>query len=62
MICDALEETLERCLAFRRVFRQAYTFQLKWTRMSQLVRECEATFERMERELDEFLAAGQRDK
>jgi hypothetical protein len=52
------EGVLGRYLAFRHVFRQAYTFQLKWTRMSQLVLECEATFGRLERELDEFLAAG----
>jgi len=44
VVSPALEETLQRYLAFRHVFRQAYTFQLKWARMSQLVLECEATF------------------
>lgn len=59
VISQSLQETLGGYLGFRHVFRQAYTFQLKWARMSQLVLECEATFERLERELDGFLKAGQ---
>ena len=58
VISPALEEALRDYLAFRHVFRQAYTFQLKWARMSRLVLGCEETLERLERELDAFLEAG----
>lgn len=57
VISGSFEEALRVYLDFRHVFRQAYTFQLKWARMSRLVLECEATFERLKRELDEFLRA-----
>lgn len=60
VISRSFEEALRPYLDFRHVFRQAYTFQLKWARMSRLVLECEAAFERLERELHDFLrAAGQ---
>ena len=57
VISPSLEEALRDYLSFRHVFRQAYTFQLKWARMSRLVLECDATLGRLERELDAFLKA-----
>jgi len=57
VISAALEETLRDYLAFRHVFRQAYTFQLKWARMSALVLGCEETLRRLGGELDAFLEA-----
>ena len=57
-ISTALEETLRDYLGFRHVFRQAYTFQLKWARMSRLVLACEGTLRRLGGGLDAFLEAG----
>ncbi len=55
VISSGLEESLRDYLAFRHVFRQAYAFQLKWARMSQLVLRCEATLAWLEKELGAFL-------
>jgi hypothetical protein len=55
VISPAMEEILRDYLGFRHVFRQAYTFQLKWTRMSVLVLRCDETLRQLERELDAFL-------
>jgi len=57
VISGSLAEALRWYLEFRHVFREAYTFQLKWERMSGLVLECEATLRRLEGELDAFLKA-----
>lgn len=45
-------------LEFRHVFRQAYSFQLRWDKMSPLVLGCEETLRQLEAELDVFLRSG----
>jgi hypothetical protein len=59
VISVALAEILSEYLAFRHFFRSAYPFALQWERMGRLVRECEQTFQRLERELDAFLDAAE---
>lgn len=56
VISQALMEKLRPYLDFRHVFRQAYTFQLRWSKMSALVLECREVFARLEKELGVFLA------
>ena len=55
VISDSLRDTLSEYLAFRHVFRQAYSFDLRWDKMSALVLNCEPTFRRLETEIDAFL-------
>ncbi len=55
LISESLRDTLSEYLAFRHVFRQAYSFDLRWEKMSALVLNCEATFQRLETELEAFL-------
>jgi hypothetical protein len=55
LISESLNETLSEYLAFRHVFRQAYSFDLRWEKMSALVLDCERTFRRLETELEAFL-------
>ena len=55
LISESLRDTLSEYLAFRHVFRQAYSFDLRWEKMSALVINCEATFRRLETELEAFL-------
>jgi len=55
LISESLRNTLSEYLAFRHVFRQAYSFDLHWEKMSALVLNCEATFQRLETELEAFL-------
>jgi len=55
LISESLHETLSEYLAFRHVFRQAYSFDLRWDKMSALVLNCETTFRRLETELEAFL-------
>lgn len=50
-----LAARLKQYLQFRHVFRQAYTFDLRWERMQDLVAGCEATFHQFQRELLSFL-------
>jgi len=57
VISERLRESLRGYLDFRHVFRQAYTFELRWQRMAVLVRNCEETLRVLERELDVFVAA-----
>ena len=47
-------EMLAPYLQFRHVFRQAYTFDLEWRRMSDLVLGCEAVLGRLEADLDDL--------
>jgi len=55
LISESLRNTLSEYLAFRHVFRQAYSFDLRWEKMSALVLNCEAAFQRLEKELEAFL-------
>jgi hypothetical protein len=50
-----LHDTLNEYLRFRHVFRNAYSFDLDWQKMSPLVLRMEETFQRLEKALDEFL-------
>ena len=50
-----LHETMLDYLRFRHVFRNAYSFDLQWEKMSALVLNVEATLLELERALDEFL-------
>jgi hypothetical protein len=57
VISSDLARTLEDYLKFRHFFRSAYSFQLRWERMSELVAGCQGVLERLEGELDAFLKA-----
>ena len=57
VITMGLRDRLADYLAFRHVFRSAYSFLLRWDRMAPLVLHCEATLRLLETELDAFLAA-----
>jgi hypothetical protein len=59
VISERLAESLDDYLTFRHLFRHAYTFNLRWDRMKALVLGCEDTLERLDRELDQFLKAGE---
>jgi hypothetical protein len=52
-----MRDALRGYLDFRHVFRQAYSFQLQWEKMSPLVLGCEETLRRLEVELDAFFEA-----
>lgn len=54
VISPGLHERLKFYLEFRHVFRQAYSFQLHWEKMSQLVLGCVDTLHQLESELDSF--------
>ena len=56
VISEELLETLDAYLDFRHVFRHAYTFDLKWRKMADLVLHCEETLDRLQTELEAFLA------
>jgi ribonuclease HepT-like protein len=55
VISEALRERLKDYLKFRHVFRQTYSFQLQWEKMSSLTLDCENTLRMLERDLDNFL-------
>ena len=55
VISAPLRDRLREYLEFRHVFRQAYSFQLRWDKMSPLVLDCEQTLQRLEAELEVFL-------
>ena len=58
VISDDLRRQLLGYLDFRHVFRHAYTFDLKWRKMSDLVLRCEETLDRLQAELEEFFSKG----
>jgi hypothetical protein len=51
VISGDLCERLSQYLTFRHVFRQAYTFDIRWDKMKPLVLACEATFKQLSEEL-----------
>jgi hypothetical protein len=56
VISTDLRETLRGYLSFRHVFRHAYSFELRWTKMAGLVLEVEGTLRLLEEELSRFVA------
>jgi hypothetical protein len=46
---------LNEYLRFRHVFRNAYSFDLDWQKMSPLVLRLEETFKKLEKALDDFV-------
>jgi uncharacterized protein with von Willebrand factor type A (vWA) domain len=56
LLSESLSETLQEYLDFRHVFRQAYSFELRWEKMKHLVLGLHEILRRLERELDAFLA------
>lgn len=55
VISPPLHDRLREYLRFRHVFRQAYSFELRWEKMASLVLECEETLQLLESELVELL-------
>jgi hypothetical protein len=56
LLSESLSETLQEYLDFRHVFRQAYSFELRWKKMKHLVLGLHEVLRRLEHELDVFLA------
>lgn len=54
LLSPPLRDTLRDYLYFRHVFRHAYTFELKWEKMAELVQECEKTLRQFEIQLNAF--------
>jgi hypothetical protein len=54
VISAPLRDVLRDYLYFRHVFRQAYTFELRWEKMAGLVEGCENTLHQLELELNTF--------
>jgi hypothetical protein len=55
LLSAALRDRLRGYLDFRHFFRHAYTFDLRWSKMEKLVRECEGTLGALEAECGAFL-------
>jgi hypothetical protein len=55
LLSEELHDTLNEYLRFRHVFRNAYSFDLDWRKMSPLVLRLEETFQKFENALDDFL-------
>lgn len=56
VISEELRLRLRDYMDLRHVYRHAYTFDLKWRRMADLVLHCEETLDRLERELGAFFS------
>ena len=56
-LCRRLEEYLK----FRHFFRQAYSFQFEWEKLSSLVLGCASTLNTLEEEVRAFLERGEED-
>lgn len=54
VISNSLYVETIKYMQFRHVFRHAYTFDLKWRKMSELVFHCEEVLEHLETELTDF--------
>lgn len=55
LLSASLSEMLQEYLDFRHVFRQAYSFELKWDKMRHLVCNIEAVFRSFEAECNNFI-------
>ncbi len=55
LLTAELHDTLNEYLHFRHVFRNAYSFDLDWQKMSPLVLRLEDTFQKLENAVDDFL-------
>jgi hypothetical protein len=55
LLTEELHDALLDYLRFRHVFRNAYSFDLDWRKMSPLVLKLEETFQNLECALDTFL-------
>lgn len=55
LISAPLRDRLREYLRFRHVFRQAYSFDLRWDKMASLVLECDQTLRLLESELGGLL-------
>ena len=55
LLSEELHDTLHEYLRFRHVFRNAYSFDLDWRKMSPLVLRLDETFQRFGNALDDFL-------
>ncbi len=56
LLSESLSEMLQEYLDFRHLFRQAYSFELRWQKMKHLVLGLDEVLRRLEHELDTFLA------
>lgn len=54
LISTAMQNRLSAYLSFRHAFRHMYTFQLKWSKMHNLVMESEEVWQQLQAELDLF--------
>jgi hypothetical protein len=55
LLSEEIHDMLNEYLRFRLVFRNAYSFDLDWQKMSPLVLRLEETFQKLENALDDFL-------
>lgn len=55
LLSAELHDTFNEYLRFRHVFRNAYSFDLDWQKMSPLILRLEETFRNLEGALDDFL-------
>ncbi|MFC1976285.1 hypothetical protein ACFLXQ_07790, partial [Chloroflexota bacterium] len=56
VISETLRVHLSAYLSFRHVFRHAYSFQLEWDKMRELVSQSEAIWQQLQMELDQFFS------
>lgn len=56
LISSELGERLKVYLDFRHMFRNAYTFNLRWEKMKEPVMDAESTLKMLEMELDQIFA------
>ena len=53
---ETMQVRLSAYLSFRHVFRHAYSFQLEWDKMSELVVQSQATWQDLQAELERFFS------
>ena len=58
VLSRTLAQRLRLYLDFRHVFRHAYPFDLRWSKMAALVLDCEAVLLALEDEIDRFVISG----